>query len=81
MIEKRKTGTVKWFDDRKGYGFIEADGVEYFAHYSKIEMTGYKTLSPEHPCTFVAANNGKGPAAECIRPRPYVVPEWDRTEL
>jgi CspA family cold shock protein len=37
-------GTVKWFDEKKGYGFIESGGKEYFFHFSEIQVEGYKTI-------------------------------------
>ncbi len=48
------TGTVKWFNNAKGYGFIVADGSEddMFAHYSAITMEGYKTLKAGQAVTF-----------------------------
>ncbi len=38
------TGTVKWFNQAKGYGFIDCDGRDIFVHYSEIQMTGFKSL-------------------------------------
>jgi CspA family cold shock protein len=56
------TGTVKWFNNAKGYGFIVADGgeVDLFAHYSSIAMEGYKTLKAGQAVTFdtKAVENG-----------------------
>jgi CspA family cold shock protein len=48
------TGTVKWFNNAKGYGFIVADGQneDFFAHYSAITMDGYKTLKAGQAVTF-----------------------------
>jgi len=58
----RITGTVKWFNNAKGYGFIVADGgeVDMFAHYSAITMEGYKTLKAGQSVSFntKAVENG-----------------------
>jgi CspA family cold shock protein len=39
-----KTGNVKWFNPRKGFGFVRSEGKDYFVHYNNIDMTGYKKL-------------------------------------
>ncbi len=58
------TGTVKWFDDAKGYGFIErADGEDVFVHYSSIVGEGYKTLSEGSEVEFDVEDDPKGPRA------------------
>jgi cold shock protein len=56
------TGTVKWFNNIKGYGFIQPDdsGEDVFAHYSAITMDGYKTLRPGQQVTFEVTKGGKG---------------------
>ncbi|GBC61185.1 cold-shock protein [Desulfonema ishimotonii] len=57
-------GTVKWFNDKKGYGFIEKDeGGDVFVHYSAITMTGFKTLDEGDRVNFEVEQGGKGPAA------------------
>ncbi|MEW6615616.1 MAG: cold-shock protein [Thermodesulfobacteriota bacterium] len=57
-------GTVKWFDDRKGYGFIEReDGTDVFIHHSGINATGFKSLSEGDRVTFDIEQGKKGPAA------------------
>ncbi len=57
-------GTVKWFDERKGYGFIEQeDGPDVFVHHSGINGTGFKTLSEGDRVTFDIEQGKKGPAA------------------
>jgi CspA family cold shock protein len=57
-------GTVKWFDDRKGYGFIEQeDGPDVFVHHSGITGTGFKTLREGDRVTFDIEQGKKGPAA------------------
>jgi cold shock protein len=56
------TGTVKWFNNAKGYGFILADegGEDLFAHYSVIAMEGYKTLKAGQQVTFEVIKGDKG---------------------
>ena len=56
------TGTVKWFNHAKGYGFILADegGEDLFAHYSAITMEGYKTLKAGQQVTFEITKGDKG---------------------
>ena len=57
-------GTVKWFDERKGYGFIEQEeGPDVFVHHSGINGTGFKTLSEGDRVTFDIEQGKKGPAA------------------
>lgn len=56
------TGTVKWFNNAKGYGFILADegGEDLFAHYSAIQMDGYKTLKAGQTVAFEITKGDKG---------------------
>ena len=57
-------GIVKWFDDRKGYGFIEQeDGQDVFVHHSGINATGFKSLSEGDNVTFDVERGKKGPSA------------------
>jgi CspA family cold shock protein len=57
-------GIVKWFDDKKGYGFIENDeGGDVFVHHSAIKMSGFKTLAEGDRVTFVIEQGRKGLAA------------------
>ena len=57
-------GTVKWFNDRKGYGFIEQeDGPDVFVHHSGINATGFKSLNEGDSVTFDVEQDQKGPAA------------------
>ena len=62
------TGTVKWFNNAKGYGFILPDngGEDLFAHYSAIEMEGYKTLKAGQIVSFEIVQGDKGSHAACI---------------
>ncbi|MBU1437106.1 MAG: cold-shock protein [Gammaproteobacteria bacterium] len=61
------TGTVKWFNETKGFGFIEqASGPDVFAHFSAIASTGFKTLQEGQRVSFTVTQGQKGPQAEKI---------------
>ena len=64
------TGTVKWFNDEKGCGFItpEDGGKDLFAHHSAIQMSGFKSLKEGQRVEFDAQQGPKGPQAANIRP-------------
>ena len=64
------TGQVKWFNNAKGFGFILPDdgGDDLFAHYSSIEVEGYKTLKAGQPVTFEMVEGPKGMHATNIKP-------------
>lgn len=63
----RITGTVKWFSDAKGYGFIEReDGDDIFVHHSAIEGVGFKTLKEGEPVEFDIQDEAKGPRARNV---------------
>jgi CspA family cold shock protein len=63
------SGTVKWFNDSKGFGFIEQpDGPDVFVHHSAIQGSGYKSLSEGQAVEFEIKDGPKGPAAENVRP-------------
>ena len=63
-------GTVKWFNDEKGFGFIEqADGgADVFVHFSAIQGEGYKNLEENQKVEFDVTQGPKGPQAENVRP-------------
>jgi CspA family cold shock protein len=58
-------GKVRWFNNKKGYGFIQrdADGKDIFVHYSAVTMEGYKTLKTNDPVSFDVVQGEKGPQA------------------
>ena len=57
-------GTVKWFNESKGFGFITSeDGSDVFVHYSSIQGNGFKTLAEGDSVTFETENGPKGPKA------------------
>ena len=61
------TGKVKWFNDAKGYGFIETeDGKDVFVHFSAIAMEGYKSLSEGQQVEFEAIESAKGLQATSV---------------
>jgi CspA family cold shock protein len=64
------TGTVKWFNAEKGFGFIAPDdgGSDVFAHYSAIASSGYRSLDENQKVEFEITQGQKGPQAENIRP-------------
>ena len=63
------TGTVKWFNETKGYGFIaQEDGPDVFVHFSAIQGDGFKTLTDGQKVEFTVTQGQKGPQAENIVP-------------
>ena len=65
-----ETGTVKWFNESKGFGFIAPDngGKDLFAHFKEIQGTGFKSLSENQRVEFEVTQGQKGPQASKIRP-------------
>lgn len=60
-------GTVKWFNEAKGFGFIEQEsGPDVFAHFSAISGSGFKTLAEGQRVSFTVTQGAKGPQAENI---------------
>ena len=61
-------GTVKWFDAKKGYGFItKEDGEDIFVHFSAIQVDGFKTLKEGDKVEFDIQNGAKGPQAANVK--------------
>jgi cold shock protein len=68
MSQERETGTVKWFNAQKGYGFIERQGGnDVFVHHSEIEGEGYRELREGEKVTFIVTQGQKGPQASQVR--------------
>ena len=62
-------GTVKWFNESKGYGFIsEEDGSDVFVHYSAIQGDGFRTLNEGDKVSFEIGDGPKGPHATNVQP-------------
>ncbi len=63
------TGTVKWFNPDKGYGFIsQQDGPDVFVHFSAIQSAGFRTLEENQQVEFDVTEGPKGPQATNVRP-------------
>jgi CspA family cold shock protein len=63
------TGTVKWFNDSKGYGFLEREGgPDVFVHFRAINGEGHRTLKDGQKVSFEVVQGPKGPAAENVTP-------------
>ncbi|WP_375497476.1 cold-shock protein [uncultured Jatrophihabitans sp.] len=61
-------GSVKWFNNEKGYGFIAVDdGQDVFVHYSAIQSDGYKSLEENQRVEFEVVQGPKGPQADSVR--------------
>jgi len=67
IMSTTTTGTVKWFNESKGFGFIEQQsGPDVFVHFSAISGSGFKTLAEGQKVEFVVTQGAKGPQAENI---------------
>ena len=67
IMSDKTTGTVKWFNESKGFGFIEQEsGPDVFAHFSAITGSGFKTLAEGQRVEFTVTQGQKGPQAENI---------------
>ena len=68
-MAEQVTGPVKWFNDAKGFGFIErADGPDVFVHHSAIKSDGFRTLKEGQAVTMEVTQGQKGPQAENVIP-------------
>lgn len=69
-MSNQVTGTVKWFNDEKGYGFIQQEGgKDVFVHHSAIQASGRKTLKEGQTVTMNVTQGQKGPQAENVIPQ------------
>jgi CspA family cold shock protein len=78
-MDDRETGTVKWFNESKGFGFIQRDSGDgdIFVHYSAIQTPGFKTLAEGQRVEFAVEQNPKGPQATQVVPlEPADRPPW-----
>lgn len=65
-MNEKQQGIVKWFNDKKGFGFIEKDGNDYFVHFSSIMSNGYKSLKEGSAVRFSAHNGERGLTAKDV---------------
>ena len=70
-MSELKQGTVKWFNDKKGFSFIEPSegGKDLFVHMSEIQMDGFKTLKDGQSVDYQAGTSDKGPCATNVVPK------------
>ncbi len=67
-MSERKTGTVKWFNSSKGYGFItQEEGEDVFVHFQSIQSDGFKTLEEGQTVEFSVVEGKKGPQADEVK--------------
>ena len=64
-MSEQNTGTVKWFDSKKGYGFITPSegGKDLFVHHTSLQMDGFKTLSEDQQVSYEVGDSDRGPVA------------------
>lgn len=68
-MSDKLVGTVKWFNESKGFGFIQREnGPDLFVHFSNIQGDGFKTLAEGQAVTFTEGSGQKGPQAENVNP-------------
>ena len=68
-MSERETGTVKWFNSTKGFGFIERENEkDVFVHYSEINIEGYRSLDEGQKVEFTLVEGEKGPQAQNVVP-------------
>ncbi len=68
-MSDQTTGTVKWFNESKGFGFIEQEsGPDVFVHFSAINASGFKTLAEGQKVAFTVTQGQKGPQAADVNP-------------
>lgn len=60
-------GTVKWFNDQKGFGFLSANSIDYFVHFKDIQKEGYKSLKEGDKVSFEPQKSPKGPVAKSVQ--------------
>lgn len=65
-MSERMNGVVKWFDEKKGFGFIAADNKDFFVHYKSIAGDGFKNLLEGQKVTFVPRKGDKGMLADSV---------------
>ena len=75
-MSERETGKVKWFNDAKGYGFIERpQGGDVFVHFSSVRGTGFKKLTEGQRVEYVVTQGEKGPQAQDVGPAADEIPQ------
>ncbi|HEV8695821.1 MAG TPA: cold-shock protein [Lysobacter sp.] len=68
-MSNRETGTVKWFNDAKGFGFISREnGEDVFVHFRSIQSSGFKSLQEGQKVTFTVVQGQKGLQADAVQP-------------
>lgn len=62
-----QNGVVKWFNDQKGFGFIAANGKDFFVHFKEIQSEGFKSLKEGDKVSFEPSTSPKGPVAKNVQ--------------